>query len=66
MLQMSTQRADLPVAWFVAPLFCLVSRVTVMFLLIEEFVETHISTSAVDSLTSTLLVGLMKKLGTIV
>ena len=53
----------LPVVWFVASLFGPVTAVTVTFLPSELLVETHISTSGVDSFTE--VVGPMLNSGTI-
>ena len=54
----------LPVAWFAVPLFGPVTTVTMTFLPNELLVETHISTSGVDSFTE--VVGPMLNSGTIV
>ena len=53
----------LPVAWFVVPFFGPVTAVTVTFLPSELLVETHISTSGVDSFTE--VVGPMLNSGTV-
>ena len=50
-------------AWFAAPFFIPVTAVTVMFLLSRLLVDTHISTSGVDSFTE--VVGPMTNSGTV-
>ena len=50
-------------AWFVAPFFIPVTAVTTIFLSSGLLVETHISTSGVDSLTD--MIGSMKNSGTV-